>query len=318
MTKKSQELPQAELIKLYRNAVARGVPLTEIDEKVTKHVQRLKVTKRIEAVQDTIKTETLKRELPAAVRLGALALPVAFIVFGMFLVGNALFPIVKAYVGSGDTTQVAELKAPVPREDVMEVTPLVVTQVAADDGVDLPPAEPKIIDVELDYTNLANWFDSSMADGLQDESVAEDRPAVFTIDIPKLDIVDAEVAVGGSDLNESLIQYPGTALPGEYGAPVVFGHSVLRQFYNPSVKNPRRYNSIFSTIMTLQKGDEIYVTYDGIKYTYVVQEKTEVKPTDVYILAQQYDARRLKLVTCTPEGTYLRRGVITAELISRQ
>jgi sortase (surface protein transpeptidase) len=49
-----------------------------------------------------------------------------------------------------------------------------------------------------------------------------------------------------------------------------------------------------------------------------VQEKTEDKPTDVYILNQQYDAARLKLVTCTPEGTYLRRGVVTAQLVSKQ
>ena len=70
--------------------------------------------------------------------------------------------------------------------------------------------------------------------------------------------------------------------------------------------------------MTLKNGDEIFVTHEGVKYTYIVQEKTEVKPTDVYILAQQYDAARLKLVTCTPEGTYLRRGVVTAQLVSKQ
>jgi len=67
--------------------------------------------------------------------------------------------------------------------------------------------------------------------------------------------------------------------------------------------------------MTLKNGDEIFVTYDGIKYRYLVQEKTEVQPEDVYILTQQYDARQLKLVTCTPEGTYLRRGVVTAQLV---
>jgi len=47
-----------------------------------------------------------------------------------------------------------------------------------------------------------------------------------------------------------------------------------------------------------------------------VTDKTDVKPEDTYILAQQYDNRKLKLVTCVPEGTYLRRGVITAELVS--
>jgi LPXTG-site transpeptidase (sortase) family protein len=198
----------------------------------------------------------------------------------------------------------------------MDVTPLVVTQVQAYEE----PAyntTPKIIAMELDYTNLTNWFQTPDGQKLAfgDQSLPEDT---YTVDIPKLNITNAVVLMGGSDLNKSLIAYPGTAKPGDLGAPVVFGHSVLRQFYNPSEKNSRRYTSIFSTIMTLKKGDEIFVTHDGVKYTYIVQEKTEVKPTDVYILNQQYDAARLKLVTCTPEGTYLRRGVVTAQLVSKQ
>jgi sortase (surface protein transpeptidase) len=39
-----------------------------------------------------------------------------------------------------------------------------------------------------------------------------------------------------------------------------------------------------------------------------------VKPEDVFILEQNYEEKTLKLVTCVPEGTYLRRGVITATL----
>ncbi len=95
---------------------------------------------------------------------------------------------------------------------------------------------------------------------------------------------------------------------------MIFGHSVLRQFYNPKVTNPRRYISIFSYIMTLKKGDEIIVKDDAISYTYVVTAKTEVKPDDRYILEQQRNIRELKLITCVPEGTFLRRGVITAQL----
>ncbi len=47
---------------------------------------------------------------------------------------------------------------------------------------------------------------------------------------------------------------------------------------------------------------------------YGVKEKTEVKPTDLFILDQDKSVRELKLVTCTPEGTTLRRGVVTAVL----
>lgn len=315
--KRSQQTPvsRAELIALYRNAVVRGISLDEVEEKIADQFKKLTVVDKVEARDDTARVKSW--QLPAFIRLGALMLPVSFIIFGMYLVGSAVLPILQHYVWRSTDVNVAKLISPIPTDQVMEVTPLVVTQVKAQEENSYSNT-PKIIDVELDYTNLSNWFDTQTAGQLAFNEEKGDAPTEFTLDIPKLNITNASVKIGGTDLNKSLIAYPGTANPGEFGAPVVFGHSVLRQFYNPSEKNPRRYNSIFSTIMTLQKGDEIIVTYDGVKYTYIVQEKSEVKPADVYILAQQYDTQRLKLVTCTPEGTYLRRGVVTAQLVSKQ
>jgi sortase A len=232
------------------------------------------------------------------------------------LVGSAALPIARAYF-EGNAVE-PELLAPIPEDQVLALTPLVISQDRTHEADTLVKSPPKLLDMDLDYTNLSNWFPSGNAPGALVNARASAAVREYTIDIPKLNIQNAHVAVGGTDLNKGLIAYEGTAAPGEYGAPVIFGHSVLRQFYNPSEKNPRRYNSIFSTIMTLKAGDEIYVTYDKIKYTYVVQEKNEVKPTDVYILNQKYDTKSLKLVTCTPEGTYLRRGVVTAQLVNQE
>lgn len=316
MKKKAVTLPvsRAEIVALYRNAVIHNIPLEEVEEKITDQFKRLTVTKKVEEREDTVRVK--KWQLPPAIRLGALLLPISFIVFGLYLVGSAVFPIVHAYFSDAADSEVGQLTSPIPQEDVMDVTPLVVTQVKNSDGGADFNTTPKIVDMELDYTNLSNWFDAETAQKLAMVPEKDQEAQEFRLDIPKLNLVNATVKLGGSDLNKSLITYPGTAKPGEFGAPVIFGHSVLRQFYNPSEKNPRRYMSIFSTIMTLQKGDEIFVTFEGVKYKYIVQEKTEVKPTDVYILSQQYDAQRLKLVTCTPEGTYLRRGVVTAQLVS--
>ncbi len=304
-----------ELVRLYRQALVHGVPLATVEEEVTAHVERLSVSSSVEREEDTRKETALKRQLPVALRFGALILPVAFITFGCYLVASAVLPIVKASIWQSQDVRTAELLSPIPVEEVMEVTPLVVQVKAQDDET---AKKPKMIAVEFDYTNLSNWFEPSVAEQLKIQEKKTQGAQQFRLDIPKLNLENAVVQIGGTDLNKSLIAYPGTAAPGEFGAPVVFGHSVLRQFYNPNEKNPRRYTSIFSTIMTLKKGDEIFITYEGVKYTYVVQEKTEVKPTDVYILSQQFDAKRLKLVTCTPEGTYLRRGVVTAELIKQE
>ena len=112
------------------------------------------------------------------------------------------------------------------------------------------------------------------------------------------------------DLAKSLIQYPQTALPGQLGNAVIFGHSVLPQFFNP-----KSYLTIFSTLYKLETGDEIAVDFDKIHYRYLVDEIYEVKPEDLSVLEQRFDGQYLTLITCSPPGTYLRRLVIKARIV---
>lgn len=165
--------------------------------------------------------------------------------------------------------------------------------------------EPQAKNYQEDLTRLENWFSVGPSSPTTASKITH-----YNLSIPKLKIEDAIVTVGGSDLSKSLIHYPATANPGEFGTPVIFGHSILRQFYNP-----KNYLSIFSTIMTLQSGDQIIIKFNGVTYTYKVIDKLEVKPTDIEVLSQRYDGRFLKLITCVPEGTYLRRGIVVAQLI---
>ena len=163
-------------------------------------------------------------------------------------------------------------------------------------------------DLNTDYTQLSNWFESD-----QSQSVSSSLPnyslSSYYVSIPKLKIKDAEVIFGSTDLKKSLIHYPKTALPGQYGSPVIFGHSVLPQFFNPE-----SYLTIFSTLYRLKQGDEIFVSYDQIQYKYLVEEMFEVQPTDLSVLEQRFDDRYLTLITCSPPGTYLRRLIIKARL----
>lgn len=319
---KRQVVDQKDLIKLYRQALRDGVPLDKIEKKVEKLAHRVQLTESREVAEDKQRNEQLKQSrMPKAIRLGAAVVPLAFLGVGLFLVGSAVMPIVGYYVNTLPDIRANQLASPIPQEDILDVTPLIVAQASVGKGAEVADEDfgeksgPVIIDIKLDYTNLSNWFNDEDLHDLTPVELPEELPQEYALEIPKLNISEANVQVGGTDLNKSLIQYPGTAMPGKAGSPVVFGHSVLRQFYNPKETNPRRYNSIFSTIMTLEKGDKIYLKHGNVKYTYMVQEKSEVKPTDTYILSQRYDVRQLKLVTCVPEGTYLRRGVVTAQLV---
>lgn len=312
-----------DLIELYREALQEGISFEKIEKKIEKLSQRFSLAEKKEKKEVEFKEKNFRKAIPRMIRLGAAVLPTVLLLMGLGLVGSATFPIFASYVGDF-SAKADELHSPVPPDQVLDSTALALADSvggsAEDFGTDVSAEDgPLILDSALDYTDLANWFtDGAAVPEFAKDSAEQQEITTYRLDIPKVNVTNAIVAVGGTDLNNGLIQYPGTALPGQPGSPVIFGHSVLRQFYNPKENNARRYASIFSYIMTLEKGDKIFLTVDGVQYTYVVQSKTEVKPTDTYILSQRYDARQLKLVTCTPEGTYLRRGVVTAQLVKNK
>lgn len=146
---------------------------------------------------------------------------------------------------------------------------------------------------EIDYTKASNWFVGAASK----DAFSASNVSYYTISIPKLKIENATVAIGGEELSEHLIQYPGTALPGKSGNAVIFGHSVLPIFYNP-----KNYLSIFSLLPTLKEEDQIIVSYDGVTYRYEIESMFEVSPTDIQVLDQNKNDSFLTLVTCVPPG----------------
>lgn len=167
------------------------------------------------------------------------------------------------------------------------------------------PDSPQSETYPSNLVRASNWFE-----GAAQLPLVESKVKYYNIAIPRLKINDAIVEIGGDSLNKSLVQYKGTALPGQMGNAVIFGHSSLPQFFNPS-----NYLSIFAKLPNMQNGDDIVVNYDGITYRYRVEEMFEVTPTDIEVLAQRFDDSYLTLVTCVPPGTYLRRLIVKARII---
>ena len=145
----------------------------------------------------------------------------------------------------------------------------------------------------VDLTKASNWF----VGGEESSAFGQSKVSYYNISIAKLKIKDSVVAIGGEDLSKSLIQYPGTALPGKNGNSVIFGHSILPIFYDP-----KNYISIFSTLPTLKIGDDILINYDNIAFKYRVESMFEVNPTDIQVLQQDNSDSFLTLVTCVPPG----------------
>lgn len=155
-----------------------------------------------------------------------------------------------------------------------------------------------------DSYKLQTWFS-----GTKTFSEVAAVPTTYALTIPKLKISVASVQVGGDDLKRSLIAWPTSALPGNYGVNVIFGHSELPQFASPS-----SYSGIFTQLLDLTNGDLIFVDYDGVRYKYEVVDKKIVSPTDLSVLEQRFDAAYITLITCTPPGTTWMRGVVVGKL----
>lgn len=155
------------------------------------------------------------------------------------------------------------------------------------------------------FLTVKEWFPERPQTALANE-VAEKE---FWISVPKLNIQDARVEVGGEDLSKSLIHYLPSTAPGEYGSVNVFGHSTLPQLFN--VKD---YKTIFTYLPNLAKGDRIFVDYDNVKYEYEVFDMFVVKPEQISVLEPRFDGSYMTLITCVPPGTYWNRLVVRTKL----
>jgi sortase A len=132
----------------------------------------------------------------------------------------------------------------------------------------------------------------------------------YSLTIPRLNIQNALVEVGGEDLSKSLIHFLPVSFPGENGNVVLFGHSTLPQLYDT-----RDYRSIFTYLPSLEKGDRVMAEVANTSYEYEVYDMFVVKPDQISVLDQQYDASYLTLITCVPPGTYWNRLVVKAKLV---
>ncbi|OGK20628.1 hypothetical protein A3C23_05540 [Candidatus Roizmanbacteria bacterium RIFCSPHIGHO2_02_FULL_37_13b] len=156
-----------------------------------------------------------------------------------------------------------------------------------------------------DYTKAGVWFPSVAQKVSQDLKVKE-----YTLSIPRLNITNAKVIVGGDDLLKGLVHYAPKSLPGMIGNVAIFGHSLLPQL----AKRGNDYRSIFTYLPSMERGDEIYSTVDGVAYEYKVVDIFVVNPNEISVLNQTDDDVYMSLITCVPPGTLNQRLVVKAKM----
>lgn len=137
--------------------------------------------------------------------------------------------------------------------------------------------------------------------------------------IPLVDIKQKKVE-GVKELNDifmkelenGVIRYPGSALPGEKGNSFIFGHSSNFPWLEGE------YNDVFALLDKVVFDDEVVVYYGQEKHTYKIRTKDVIRPGDVSVLKsnEKSDRSQITLMTCWPIGTTLNRLVLTWDLIN--
>jgi len=137
----------------------------------------------------------------------------------------------------------------------------------------------------------------------------------FLLDIPAVN-VQAPIIFPESNhenliqeaLQNGVVHYFGTALPGEVGNVYLAGHS------SDFVWAKGDYKTVFARLPKLKIGDEIKIASRAKTFIYRVIGTRIVSPQDMSVLDQPTDKKLLTLQTSYPLGTAWRRYLVIAEL----
>jgi sortase A len=134
----------------------------------------------------------------------------------------------------------------------------------------------------------------------------------INVQIPvNYDETSTDEATIEDDLENGVVHYPTTVMPGQAGNTAFFGHS------SNNIFNKGKYKFAFVLLHTLEKGDTFYLTYQGKAYVYQVISKTVVAPTEVGVLGPVAgQTATATLITCDPPGTSLNRMIVVGKQIS--
>lgn len=108
-------------------------------------------------------------------------------------------------------------------------------------------------------------------------------------------------------LDQGVIIYPGSALPGQNGEVFLSGHSSSYPW------DKTQYGQVFTLLDKVEVGDIVSLIYDHAQYDYRIIGKQILAPKDTKINSTSEPI--LVLMTCWPIGTALNRLVVKGELI---
>ncbi len=130
------------------------------------------------------------------------------------------------------------------------------------------------------------------------------------IETPIQYVDEADEELFQKALENGIVHYPGTALPGEFGNPYLFGHS------SDYLWKAGDYKQVLKELIDIPVDTEVRITNpDGELFIFRVIETKIVGPKEVSVLDQQNHERQLLTIqTSWPLGTALKRYIAVSEI----
>ena len=136
-----------------------------------------------------------------------------------------------------------------------------------------------------------------------------------SIEIGKIGIKAPLIIPDGTDptlkkeLNQGVVYYPDSVLPGENGETIILGHSA------PSGWPKIKYDWVFNDLNKLEIGDEIVVYFNNQKNVYKVTKNNIIGRGEETSKSLTNSTNVLTLMSCWPPGKDSKRIAITAEAV---
>lgn len=151
----------------------------------------------------------------------------------------------------------------------------------------------------LSNVNLSIAFNSEVADNWLSYPGLGIKAPIFW---------DVPIEESNEKMNFGLVHILGTALSGNGGEGLISGHS--SQYWWQSGD----YKEIFAILPKAKKGDRFIINKAGIR-VYKVDKIYQVSGSE-YMNFNTSGEERIKLMTCVPLGTNLKRLIVEAKLIA--
>ena len=147
----------------------------------------------------------------------------------------------------------------------------------------------------------SNVVDNSVGEKISIDKIGISAPIIINIDGNNMQAYLTALEGGVAHMAK-------TALPGESGNTVIFGHS---SYYKAK---PGSYKTVFAKLNQLVAGDAVQISYNKKIYSYKVSESKIVKPEEIAVVSQDKSKKQLTLITCWPPKTTTSRMVVVANL----